>query len=62
MLNQSSNRRIDQASQWCVGNPPPKWDVSFSAKVAEKLRRIFVRKETERVERPVEMPLLRRAA
>ncbi|HYE19657.1 MAG TPA: hypothetical protein VEA69_14495 [Tepidisphaeraceae bacterium] len=47
MLNQIDDRRIGLAapaplgahdSDWCVGEPAGRWDVSFGARVAEKLK------------------------
>ncbi|HSI37111.1 MAG: hypothetical protein ACAI43_17325 [Phycisphaerae bacterium] len=45
MLNQIDDRRIGlaaplgaQDSDWCVGEPAGRWDVSFGARVAEKLK------------------------
>ena len=44
MLNQIDDRRIElEESDWCVGEPPVRWDVSFGARLAEKLRQIFWR-------------------
>lgn len=41
MLNQLDDRRIDRDSDWCVGEPAGRWDVSFGARIAEKLRRML---------------------
>lgn len=57
MLNQSSHRRIDQTSQWCVGNPPPRWDISFSAKVAEKFKHWFGRRDSRLAGRDRPIPI-----
>lgn len=43
MLNQESDRRIGARSEWCVGEPPMRWDVSFSERLADKIRQIFWR-------------------
>jgi hypothetical protein len=43
MLNQASDRRIGLGNDWCVGEPPVRWDVSFGARLAEKLKQIFWR-------------------
>jgi hypothetical protein len=49
MLNQVSEKRIGgAASQWCVGEPPLQWDVSFGARLAEKIRQIFWRDTGDR--------------
>jgi len=49
MLNQIDDRRIGTAersnqashreSDWCVGEPAGRWDVSFGSRVAEKLKK-----------------------
>lgn len=49
MLNQMSDLRIGTAertsyaaereSDWCVGEPAGRWDVSFGARVAEKVKK-----------------------
>ncbi|MDB5322726.1 MAG: hypothetical protein JWN40_4357 [Phycisphaerales bacterium] len=43
MLNQMSDRRIGLGKDWCVGEPPVRWDVSFGARLAEKIKQIFWR-------------------
>jgi hypothetical protein len=43
MLNHESDRRIGIRSEWCVGEPPVRWDVSFGERLAEKIRQIFWR-------------------
>ena len=43
MLNQANNQPIEQEKNWCVGEPPVRWDVSFGARLAEKIRQIFWR-------------------
>ena len=44
MLNQMSDRRIGGlGNDWCVGEPPVRWDVSFGARLAEKIKQIFWR-------------------
>ena len=48
MLNQASDRRIGLGKDWCVGEPPVRWDVSFGARLAEKLKQIFWRDAGDR--------------
>jgi len=48
MLNQASDRRIGLGKDWCVGEPPMRWDVSFGARLAEKLKQIFWRDTGDR--------------
>ena len=50
MLNQAEDRGVDQrgTSQWCVGEPPLRWDVPFGARLAEKIWQIFWRDNGER--------------
>ena len=48
MLNQASDRRIGLGKDWCVGEPPVRWDVSFGARLAEKLKQIFWRDGADR--------------
>ena len=60
MLNQADDRGVDQkkgreaghdgaeTSQWCVGEPPVRWDVSFPARLAEKIWQIFWREPGDR--------------
>jgi hypothetical protein len=57
MLNELDDRGVDQrrrgerqaeTSQWCVGEPPLRWDVPFGARLAEKLKQIFWRDAGER--------------
>ena len=43
MLNQTSDRSVETRSGWCVGEPPLRWDVSFGARLAEKVRQLFWR-------------------
>jgi hypothetical protein len=44
MLNQTDERGVGASeSDWCVGEPPVRWDVSFGARLAEKIRQIFWR-------------------
>jgi hypothetical protein len=44
MLNQMSDRRVGGlGNDWCVGEPPVRWDVSFGARLAEKIKQIFWR-------------------
>jgi len=43
MLNQTSDRSVESRSGWCVGEPPLRWDVSFGARLAEKVRQLFWR-------------------
>lgn len=69
MLNQAEDRGVDQrgTSQWCVGEPPLRWDVPFGARLAEKIRQIFWRDTGERaipIHKTVEEPrvVMRKAA
>jgi hypothetical protein len=48
MLNQMSDRRIGLGKDWCVGEPPVRWDVSFGARLAEKIKQIFWREGGDR--------------
>ena len=48
MLNQERDRRITGPDDWCVGEPPVRWDVSFGARLAEKLKQIFWRDGADR--------------
>lgn len=41
MLNQTENQHSTTLSDWCVGEPPAAWDVSFGARLAEQIRRWF---------------------
>jgi len=43
MLNQTDDRSIETKSGWCVGEPPMRWDVSFGARLAEKVKQLFWR-------------------
>lgn len=43
-----SEQRIGRTNQWCVGEPPLQWDVSFGARLGEKLRQIFWRDAGDR--------------
>jgi hypothetical protein len=66
MLNQASDRRIGLGKDWCVGEPPVRWDVSFGARLAEKLKQIFWRDAGDRAVPmnggPEPKPLARKAA
>ena len=48
MLNRTDDRRIVNSSQWCVGEPPLRWDISFGARLAEKVKQLFWRDQGER--------------
>lgn len=48
MLNQMDDRSIVIQSQWCVGEPPLRWDISFGARLAEKVKQLFWRDQGER--------------
>jgi hypothetical protein len=51
MLNQHGNdeaRRIGPVSDWCVGEPPVRWDVGLGARLAEMVRQLFWRDRGER--------------
>jgi hypothetical protein len=44
MLNRATDdRRIGIESQWCVGEPPARWDVCFGQRLAEKIRQLLWR-------------------
>jgi hypothetical protein len=48
MLNQMNDRSIVTGSDWCVGEPPVRWDVSFGARLAEKIKNLFWRDAGDR--------------
>jgi len=48
MLNQASDRSVGTGTNWCVGEPPVRWDVSFGARLAEKVKQLFWRDTGER--------------
>ena len=51
MLNHDdgdAGRKIGAKGLWCVGEPPVRWDVSFGARLAEKLKQIFWRDTGDR--------------
>ncbi len=48
MLNQASDRSVGNGTNWCVGEPPVRWDVSFGARLAEKVKQLFWRDTGER--------------
>ena len=48
MLNRSDDRSVVDKSEWCVGEPPLRWDVSFGARLAEKVKQLFWRDQGER--------------
>ena len=66
MLNQASDRRIGLGKDWCVGEPPVRWDVSFGARLAEKIKQIFWRDGGDRAVPmnggPEPKPVMRKAA
>jgi hypothetical protein len=68
MLNQASDRSVGNGTNWCVvGEPPVRWDVSFGARLAEKVKQLFWRDTGERavpVQRSVDLQegTLRKAA
>jgi len=43
MLDQRDDRKVVNESEWCVGEPPLRWDVSFGARLAEKVKQLFGR-------------------
>jgi hypothetical protein len=48
MLNQTGDRSVESRSGWCVGEPPLRWDVSFGARLAEKVKQLFWRDAGDR--------------
>ena len=65
MLNQTDERGIGggaNESDWCVGEPPVRWDVSFGARLAEKIRQIFWRDGDRAVPDKKVEAVLRKAA
>ena len=48
MLNRASDRSVVDDSDWCVGEPPLRWDISFGARLAEKVKQLFWRDTGER--------------
>ncbi len=62
MLNQMDERVGANESEWCVGEPPVRWDVSFGARLAEKIRQIFWRDGDRAVPEKKVETVLRKAA
>lgn len=52
MLNQTQPHNLDPANQWCVGEPPLRWDISFGARLAEQIKRIFRREASDQPIQP----------
>ena len=52
MLNRDDENRqemkIGPAGEWCVGEPPVRWDVGLGARLAETIRQLFWRDRGER--------------
>lgn len=48
MLNPENDRSVVTESQWCVGEPPLRWDISFGPRLAEKVRQLFWRDHGDR--------------
>ena len=48
MLNRTDDRSIVNRSQWCVGEPPLRWDISFGDRLAQKVKQLFWRDQGER--------------
>ena len=51
MLNQKDETqelKIGPAGEWCVGEPPIRWDVGLGARLAETIRGLFWRDRGER--------------
>jgi len=48
MLNPRNDRSVVDQSQWCVGEPPLRWDISFGARLAEKVKQLFWRDHGDR--------------
>ena len=40
--------RIGPVGEWCVGEPPVRWDVGLGARIAETIRELFWRDRGER--------------
>ena len=50
-LNPASERKLNSAdSDWCVGEPPMRWDISLTSLVAEQFRRWFGRTEDRKIQ------------
>jgi hypothetical protein len=51
MLNRDDEQRdmkIGPVGEWCVGEPPVRWDVGLGARLAETIRQLFWRDRGER--------------
>jgi hypothetical protein len=51
MLNHDDDKRemkIGPVGEWCVGEPPVRWDVGLGARLAETIRQLFWRDRGER--------------
>jgi hypothetical protein len=51
MLNRDDEQRdmkIGPVGEWCVGEPPVRWDVGLGARLAETIRELFWRDRGER--------------
>jgi hypothetical protein len=53
MLNRDDENRQEMkigavAGEWCVGEPPVRWDVGLGARLAETIRQLFWRDRGER--------------
>jgi hypothetical protein len=51
MLNRDDEKqemRIGPVGEWCVGEPPVRWDVGLGARLAETIRQLFWRDRGER--------------
>jgi hypothetical protein len=62
MLNQTTvERSVGSKNDWCVGEPPMRWDVSFGARLAEKVKQLFWRDTGDRAV-PIKAPIQREVA
>jgi hypothetical protein len=49
-MTERDKKPSETASEWCVGEPPARWDVSFGGRLAEMIKNMFWR---DRGDRPV---------
>ena len=60
---QMTDHRKQNENEWCVGEPPARWDVSFGGLLAEMVRQMFWRDGGDRaVPEGEREPAPRRAA
>ena len=51
MLNPDDDKqemKIGPVGEWCVGEPPVRWDVGLGARIAETIKHLFWRDKGER--------------